>query len=467
METGNTVEQPLALLQSQYLQRLPKRLASWHEFWLYHCLELALYGLGCVAPNPLVGAVLVRPRSLSTKELLYWLQKPLDATPEQLKTEWPEHFELLGEGYHAAYGALHAEAAAFADAEQRGYRDFAQSILYCNLEPCSLGATEKKQPPCCEQIIEKQVFAVVFANIDPNPSVAGQGAAMLRRTGLKVINDIFALPSAMWNQNFFRYIASANSPSQRPWVSLKMAQSLDACITTKSGHSQWISGPKARAMVQALRASSGARHSAVAVGRATLEADNPNLLLRPAFLQQLSQTACHVSSVDQPWRIVWDSQMRSSRLPLQFYTSAQRHRSIVVCNTSAHNTTYEANQGISVIHVHAPLHSAAGLAEALFRLREPPYNVGQLLLEGGPRLASSFVAAGLVDEVYCFISECFIGGGLHSLGDFHPNRQQVSLAEALPLQHTSYMQIHENDWDGPNELLFHGYLQKIWVPEIY
>ena len=332
MEIGDTVEQPLALLQSQYLQRLPKRLTSWHEFWLYRCLELAIYGLGCVAPNPLVGAVLVRPRSLNSPKFLQWLQTPLNATPEQLRTEWPLHFELLGEGYHSAYGALHAEAAAFADAQQRGYRDFAQAILYCNLEPCSFGATEKKQPPCCLQIIEKCVSAVVFANIDPNPAVAGRGAATLRRAGLQVIDGIFALPSAIWNQNFFRYIAPASASSQmpsilkkakRPWVSLKIAQSLDACMATKSGHSQWISGPKARSMVQALRAGSGARHSAVAVGRATLEADDPNLLLRPAFLQHLSQNAYPILSVGQPWRIVWDSQMRSRQLPLQFYISDQ------------------------------------------------------------------------------------------------------------------------------------------------
>ena len=121
---------------------------------------------------------------------------------------------------------------------------------------------------------------------------------------------------------------------------------------------------------------------------------------------------------------------------------------------------------IAIIGVDAPLHSPAGLVEALCRLREPPYNVAQLLLEGGPRLASSFIAAGLVDEIYCFVSERFIGGGLHSLADFHPNRQQVSLAETLPLYQTSYMKIDEDDSDSPDELLVHGYLQKIWIPEI-
>ena len=463
METGQTVNQPLALLRKQYLQRLPNRLANWHEFWLCRCLELALYGLGRVAPNPLVGAVLVRSRNWKATELLHRLQRPLDATPQQLKAEWPKHFELLGQGYHVACGALHAEAAAFADAQKRGYRDFDQAVLYCNLEPCSFGAREKRQPPCCEQIIERRVFGVVFANIDPNPAVSGRGAAKLRRAGIEVLSHIFALPSAMWNQNFFRYIAGGLGPdctSPRPWVSFKTAQSLDGCIATKSAHSQWISGPKARAMVQALRASSGARYSAVGVGRATLEADNPNLLLRPEFLRQLSPNPSSEPGAFQPWRVVWDSQMRSSRLPLQFYTSEQKDRSIVVCDAKS-KTARKA--GISVICVNQPLHSTAGLAEALRRLREPPYSVQQLLLEGGPRLAASFLAAGLVDEVYCFISERFIGGGLHSLADIHPNREQVSLSEALPLQHGSYIKIIE---DGPDELLIHGYLGKIWVPQV-
>lgn len=495
METGQSAAQPLALLRQQYLQRLPSRLASWHEFWLYRCLELALSGLGRVAPNPLVGAVLVRSRSLGAAQLLRHLQTPLDARPKELMAEWPQHFELLGEGYHAACGALHAEAAAFADAQKRGHKNFEQAVLYCNLEPCSLGVRKKRQPPCCAQIIEKRVFAVVFANIDPNPAVSGRGAATLRRAGVEVLSGIFALPSAMWNQNFFRYISHGLAlglagalapgctslgpssrpnlrPSPRPWVSLKMAQSLDACIASKSGQSQWISGLNARAMVQALRASSGARHSAVGVGRATLEADDPNLLLRPAFLQQLASCPAISAAISadlgtsQPWRVVWDSQQRSSNLPLQFYTSSQRVRSIVVCDASSGSVADKAR--IAVIRVHAPLHSAEGLAEALRRLREPPYNVAQLLLEGGPRLASSFLAAHLVDEIYCFISERFIGGGRPSLGDIHPGRQQVLLAESPMLQHTSYMKLREEHpgWDGPDELLVHGYLQNIRIPGV-
>ena len=449
----------LALLRHSYRQRLPSRLANWHEFWLRYCLELALGGLGCVAPNPLVGAVLVRPRRRALREFLEAdSNMALDVGGGLDSVDWQQDFEILGQGYHVACGQLHAEAAAFADALQRGYglQDFRQTVLYCNLEPCSFRAASKKQPPCCEQLVRQQVGAVVFANSDPNPSV--DGASVLRHAGLAVRSGDFALPSAMINQIFLGYMAGR----KRPWVSLKLAQSLDACIATKSGHSRWISGPAARAVVQALRASHGAAHSGVAVGRATLEVDDPSLLLRPEFLQQLAAISLLSSESrrrlqnQQPWRIVWDSGLRSRRLPLQFYRGPHKDRSIAISNQLSGN-----------IVVRSSLHSAEGLREGLAALTQPPYNIQYLLLEGGSRLASSFLTAALVDEVYCFVSQRFIGNGLRSLGELQPGQETVLLPQTLQLRQSSSMPIREHDcenWSGPDEVLCHGYLSHIFVP---
>ncbi|MEM9424396.1 MAG: dihydrofolate reductase family protein, partial [Spirochaetota bacterium] len=431
--------------------------------WLRRCLDLALGGLGRVAPNPLVGAVLVRPRKCIVSNYLHDCHGRVDDFEN-----WQQHFEILGEGYHVAYGQAHAEARAFADALRRGYgpEDFLQAVLYCNLEPCSFRTTAKHQPPCCEEIIRRQVGAVVFANHDPNPAVDGTG--VLRRAGLAVRSGDFALPSARINQIFFRHMGAAASPSsRRPWVSLKFAQSLDGCIATKSGHSRWISGPAARAMVQALRASHGAICSGAGVGRATLEADDPGLLLRPEFLQQLSgcdsldkKTRQHLQS-QQNWRIVWDSHSRSAHLPLQFYCGPDQERSIVVSNQVANNSD------IARITVGPSLYSAEGLREALTALAQAPYHMQHLLIEGGAKLAGSFLANACVDEVYCFISQRFIGKGLHCVDELQPGRETVLLPQTLQLRHSSSMPITERlygDWDGPDEVLCHGYLRDIVVP---
>ncbi|WGK68269.1 dihydrofolate reductase family protein [Candidatus Haliotispira prima] len=498
-------DSPLTLLRRHYLHCLPSRLRNWHEFWLYRCLELALQGLGRVAPNPLVGAVLVRPRGrplarfLSEEGEQGQGQGP-EPQPGQttasggesysrLEADCARYFEVLGQGYHAACGQLHAEAAAFADAARNGYgpKDFQEAILYCNLEPCSFRAASKKQPPCCEQVVQRRVGAVIFANIDPNPEVAGRGASELRRAGLIVRSGDFALPSASVNQIFFRHITGGrgrkaadnvlNAP--RPWVSLKLAQSLDACIATKSGDSRWISGPKARAMVQALRAGHSAKYSAVTVGCSTLEADDPSLLLRPAFLQELSHSGEIALSPEnqkrlacrQPWRVVWDSQLRSSSLPLQFYSGPERERSIAIYHRDnpegAERAKVLQQKGIAAIGLEVPLHSTEGLARGLAELSRPPYNIQHLLLEGGAQLAGSFLAAGLVDEVYCFISQRFIGAGLRSLQDIHPGQERVLLSESLQLRHNSSMRIVEDrdGWDGPEEVLCHGYPNEIFIPQ--
>jgi diaminohydroxyphosphoribosylaminopyrimidine deaminase/5-amino-6-(5-phosphoribosylamino)uracil reductase len=197
-------------------------------------LALAWRGWGRVAPNPLVGAVVLRDG------------------------------EAAGEGWHAEYGDRHAEAVALAEAGERARG----ATLVVTLEPC---AHHGKQPPCVEAVIASGVRRVVAALADPNPLAQG-GAARLRAAGLEVEVGLLADAAARQNAAFVH----AHRDASRPFVALKLAASLDGRIADAAGRSRWISGPEARDWVQWLRAG----YDAIAVGAATARADDPSLTVR-------------------------------------------------------------------------------------------------------------------------------------------------------------------------------------------
>jgi diaminohydroxyphosphoribosylaminopyrimidine deaminase/5-amino-6-(5-phosphoribosylamino)uracil reductase len=197
-------------------------------------LDLAWRGWGRVAPNPLVGAVVLRDGVVA------------------------------GEGWHAEFGGPHAERAALAAAGERGRG----ATLVTTLEPC---AHQGKTPPCVDAILAAGIRRVVAALPDPNPVAAG-GAARLRTAGLDVEIGLLAEAAAAQNAGFLHRIAE---PS-RPWVALKLATSIDFRIGDSTGRSRWISGPAAREYVHWLRAG----FDAVAVGLGTARADDPALTAR-------------------------------------------------------------------------------------------------------------------------------------------------------------------------------------------
>ena len=204
---------------------------------LARALDLAARGGAAVAPNPRVGAVITRDD------------------------------EIVAEGYHAAYGGPHAEAVALERAGSRARG----TTLYCNLEPCSYSAPDKHNGACTDLIIAAGVARVVVGQLDPNPRVRGGGVAALRAAGVEVDTpDDF---DDVWYEN-----AAFNTTAAlaRPFVTLKLAQSLDGKIATATGDSKWITDEEARAEVHALRA----RHDAVLVGVGTAVADDPRLTVR-------------------------------------------------------------------------------------------------------------------------------------------------------------------------------------------
>src|SRR5690606_28475973 len=185
---------------------------------MQRCLDLAARGAGHASPNPLVGAVLVSPDG-----------------------------EVLGEGWHRAWGGPHAEVEAVRDAEARGHAGrLAEATLYVSLEPCS---HHGKTPPCTDLVLERRIPRVVVAHEDPFPEVAGRGLRRLRAAGVDVAVGVLAREARRLNEAFLRHVTTG-----RPLVTLKWAQTLDGQVATASGDSRWVSSEESRALVHRWRA---------------------------------------------------------------------------------------------------------------------------------------------------------------------------------------------------------------------
>jgi diaminohydroxyphosphoribosylaminopyrimidine deaminase/5-amino-6-(5-phosphoribosylamino)uracil reductase len=202
-----------------------------NEIWMQRALDLAILGDGHVAPNPLVGCVIV------------------------------QNDTVIGEGYHAQYGGPHAEVQAFHSLTQSAK----EATVYVTLEPCShVGKT----PPCADLLIREQVGRVVVCNVDPNPLVAGKGIQRLLQAGIEVDVDVLANQGAEINRVFFHFHTKG-----RPWITLKFAASADGFIARESGEPVQFSNELSRQLVHKLRT----QHQAILIGVNTAEADNPKL----------------------------------------------------------------------------------------------------------------------------------------------------------------------------------------------
>jgi diaminohydroxyphosphoribosylaminopyrimidine deaminase/5-amino-6-(5-phosphoribosylamino)uracil reductase len=313
---------------------------------LRRALELAEGGRGRVSPNPLVGAILVRDG------------------------------EVLGEGFHAELGELHAERAALADCAGRG-NDPAGATMYVTLEPC---AHQGRQPPCVEAILAAGIARVVIASDDPSEKAAGRGPGVLRDGGVEVEFAAGEEASAarLLNQPFRKHVRTG-----LPLVTLKLAISLDGRTTTPSGDSPWISGEESRTLVHRWRAES----DAIAVGIGTVLADDPLL------------TARDVEGARQPLRVVFD---RQARLPLD----SQLLRTLDVSPVLA--VVGPEADAASLREAGAEVIVADGIPAALADLGRR--GVTSLFLEGGRTLAAAFAGAGEVDAARVFVAPILLGG---------------------------------------------------------
>ena len=306
-------------------------------------LELAARGWGQVAPNPMVGAVIFAGD------------------------------EKVGEGFHARFGSPHAEAEAIRQAGERA----SGATLYVNLEPCN---HEGRNPPCVDAIVRAGIARVVIAAPDPNPVAAG-GAERLRSAGVQVDFGAREREAKELNAAFFHALAS-----DRPWITLKLAMSLDGAIAGVKRVGGWLTNQASRAMVQRIRANS----DAIAVGIETALVDDPQLTAR-------SDPPPRVS----PLRVIFD---RSARLPATSRlarTAKQIPTLIVTSYGVALDDELEAC-GVESL-------AAENLPDALSKLYER--GVKSLLVEGGAGLAASFLGAGLIDRLVIFRAPIVLGSG--------------------------------------------------------
>lgn len=314
-------------------------------------LALAARGWGQTAPNPMVGAVVVR-----------------DGV-------------VVGEGFHARYGEAHAEVAALAAAAAAG-ETARGATIFVTLEPCN---HHGKQPPCVDALIAAGIKHVVAATGDPNP-VAKGGAERLRAAGITVEFGVEEEAARELNAPFFFAAGGAT----RPWVTLKLAVSLDGAIAGPPGAPRWLTGEKARKYVHRLRAN----HDAIAVGIGTVLADDPALTVRHGKRPRVT-----------PTRVVFD---RTARLPVKSLLAKSAGRTpttIVTDDSSSPSAAALGARGVGLIQ-------APALESALQRLRETGFR--SLFVEGGATLAGALLSGGFVDRLIIFQAPVLLGPGARS-----------------------------------------------------
>ncbi|WP_373064022.1 bifunctional diaminohydroxyphosphoribosylaminopyrimidine deaminase/5-amino-6-(5-phosphoribosylamino)uracil reductase RibD [Gemmatimonas sp.] len=325
--------------------------------FMRRALELAERGAGRVSPNPKVGAVIVRDGA------------------------------VVGEGWHAEYGQFHAEVAALQQAgvQARG------ATAYVSLEPCNHTG---KTGPCSDALIAAGVSRVVFAAHDPNQKAAG-GAARLASAGIEVFGGVLERDALDQNAPFF----FAASGADRPFVTLKLALSIDGAIVDASRQPGWLTGDEARAAVHMLRAES----DAIAVGIGTALADDPALTVRLAAAPRRP-----------PLRVVFD---RAARLPL---TSQLVHtaRDLPLLDFT-NGSRPDAEAALRAVGVETVTVGSA--VDALRHLGTR--GIRHLLVEGGAALASSLLEAGLVDRLVIFQAPVILGAGALSAFAAFPSQR--------------------------------------------
>jgi diaminohydroxyphosphoribosylaminopyrimidine deaminase/5-amino-6-(5-phosphoribosylamino)uracil reductase len=318
-----------------------------------HALRLAARGLGNVWPNPAVGCVIVKDGM------------------------------IVGRGWTQPGGRPHAEVRALQQAGPLAEG----ATAYVTLEPC---AHHGQTPPCAEALIKARVARVVTALTDPDPRVSGKGHAMLRAAGIGVTEGVLGPEATRLNAGFLKRVTRG-----LPFVTLKLAASLDGRTATATGESRWITGPEARRKVHAMRLS----HDAVMVGSGTALADDPDLTVRD------------MGEVRQPVRIVLDRSLKHS--PESRLGRSARAAPVWLLHgpdaPEAARSAWAAT-GATLIAT-AETAGRLDLAAALQALAHR--GLTRILGEGGATLAAALIRAGLVDELALFSGNVLIGAEGH------------------------------------------------------
>jgi diaminohydroxyphosphoribosylaminopyrimidine deaminase/5-amino-6-(5-phosphoribosylamino)uracil reductase len=316
--------------------------------WMSLALRLAKRGEGTTRPNPPVGAVIVRGS------------------------------RVVGRGWHALAGGPHAEVAAL-----RGAGRLARgATLYVTLEPC---CTFGRTLPCTDAILASGIARVVVAAEDPNPRHCGRGIRLLRKKGIPVTTGVCREQALVLIAPFAKWIRTG-----LPFVTVKLAMTLDGKIADSGGRSRWISGSESRGIVQRLRG----RSDAIVVGAETAIRDNPSL-------------TCRSVRDRAPYRVIADSRCRTppaSRVFRQGRGGAAIVATTALAPAARRRALASAGAGVLVL----PRCAGHVSLRALLR-RMGNMGLLRVLCEGGGRLAAAFIDADLADEVILFVAPSIMG----------------------------------------------------------
>ncbi len=341
--------------------------------YMERALNLAVKGRGRTSPNPLVGAVIVKGR------------------------------RIIGQGYHHAAGRDHAEVVAIKNA-RGGCRG---ATLYVTLEPCChTGCTG----PCTDAIAAAGIKRVVCAVKDPDPRVHGKGIRALRKSGIEVVGGVLRKQARALNEQFFGYHENG-----RPFIVLKCAQSLDGRIATASGDSKWITSTKSRRLTHRLRS----EVDAVVVGSGTVRHDDPALTVR-------------LVKGRNPYRIIVSSDMKLPR-KCQLLRNNEDGRTVVAAACDANRQPLSKRETPIIFwRLRRTKNGLVDVADLVHQADN--FGLRSMLVEGGAKLATSFVEAGLVDKFVIITAPIIIGKGVSAIGDLATKR----LADAVQFERHSF-----------------------------
>lgn len=357
------------------------------DYYLRLACRLARRAAGRTSPNPMVGAVIVRAG------------------------------RIVGSGYHRFAGGDHAEIIALkrAGARARG------ATLYLTLEPCS---HHGRTPPCASAVIRAGIAQVVCGTRDPNPLVAGRGIRQLRRAGIKVRVGVLDQECLKLIETFAKFI------TQRvPFVTLKLAASLDGRIATATGDARWISGEESRLAVHRMRNEA----DAVLIGSGTLRADDPQL-------------TCRIAGGRNPWRVVLDTRLSISPAAKVLH-QADRHKTIIAAGDGVSARKKRAVEALGAQVWRLPIkHKQVAWWPLLRKLAD--LGIVSVLIEGGGTIAASALEEKIVDKILFFYAPKILGGDGRPMIDSLGLR---AVAQAVPVKDWRFIR-------SGGDLLVTGYL---------
>ena len=325
--------------------------------FMARAIELAKRGRLKTQPNPMVGCVIVKNN------------------------------KIIGEGWHKAYGEAHAEINAIKNCKKifgakKALKLIAGSDVYVNLEPCSI---KQNTPPCSNALIKYQIKRLFCGTLDPNPKINGRGIKLLKKAGVKTSVGLLKDKCKDLNRIFF-----TNQKQSRPYIILKIAQSIDGKIALKSGESNWISNTKSRKDSHHIRS----RVKGVLVGRRTAEQDNPSLTVR-LTKKELGLSKNDV--IDQPVKIILGNLKKSKKVNKIFSNNS---KIIVGSRLSARQS-----ENVEYLKYKQRNFLKEFLQDLLVR------DISSILVEGGQKTLDAFIVNNLFDELILYTAPLFLGKG--------------------------------------------------------